>query len=268
MNTESTEAALPQEQPAEPAPAAESEPNKPDGQEQPEQPKAEASEDKPAKGVQKRLDELRRQAGDAQRMNERLLALMEKTLVKGEAPRVQAPEGPPRREDFQDYEGYLEAKADWQVAEKLKVLETKAETYRQQQAVVQREATWEQRQQAASKKYEDFAEVALADDLTITPIMAEAMKDSDMGPDVAYYLGKNPDQAERIAKLNPAAQVREIGKIEARLEVKAEPVKRPSKAPPPIDPISSGSGSSSSLEAASQKEYEAMRKKQGAWWAR
>lgn len=270
MTTETT-AALPQEQPAETASAAQAEEIKPAGQEeQPEQPQTTEADEPPkqSKGVQKRLDELTRRINDERREKERLLALVERSLVKGEAPKVEAPQGPPRRDDFQDYESYLDARADWQVSEKLKALESKAEQARQQQAIAEREATWEQRQTKAAQKYEDFEEVAFADDLPITPVMAEAMKDSDMGPDVAYFLGKNPSEAERIAKLNPAAQVREIGKIEARLESKAsEPVKRPSKAPAPIEPVGGGSPSSTDPAKMSQAEYEAFRAKQGAWWA-
>jgi hypothetical protein len=262
MTTETTQAASPQDTPAESASAAQAEaPEQTAGQEQPEAPKAEEGE-KPnptPKGVQKRLDELRRQAGDAQRMNERLLALMEKTLTRGEVPKVEV-SGPPKREDFESYEAYLEAKADFRIAEQIKGLESKVEQVRQQEAALRREQSWEQRQQQAAKKYEDFVDVVFSDSLVVTPIMAEAMKESDLGPDVAYYLGKNPDEAERIAKLSPAAQVREIGKIEARLELK--PAKQPSKAPPPIEPVGGGKGGSEpDLSRMSQAEYEAHRKK-------
>jgi hypothetical protein len=127
-------------------------------------------------------------------------------------------------------------------------------------ACAKREETWTKKVSEASKKYDDFDEVAFAEDLPIAPAMAAAMRDSDLGPDVAYYLGKNPSEAQRISQLSPAAQVREIGKIEARLEMK--PVRQPSKAPPPIDPVGSGKGSSSvNLESMTQAEYEAYRAK-------
>lgn len=220
------------------------------------------------RGLGERAIEYRNQARDLARVNERLLNLMERTLAGGQPPKVEQPAGPPQRENFDSYEAYLEARADYQVAEKLKEVETRAERARQEQSIREREESWQERQKQAAKRYEDFAEVTMADDLTITPIMAEAIKDSDMGPDVAYYLGKNPDIAEKIARMNPAAQVREIGKIEARLENTKEPVKRPSKAPAPIEPVGGGKGSSSDdLGNLSQAQYEAMRKKQGAWWA-
>ena len=220
------------------------------------------------RGLGERAIEYRNQARDLARVNERLLNLMERTLAGGQPPTFEQPAGPPQRENFDSYESYLEAKADYQVAEKLKEVETRAERARQEQAIREREESWQQRQKQAAKRYEDFAEVTMADDLTITPIMAEAIKDSDMGPDVAYYLGKNPDLAEKIARMNPAAQVREIGKIEARLEVNKEPARRPSKAPAPIEPVTGSKGSTVDPGQMSQAEYEAMRKKQGAWWAK
>lgn len=219
------------------------------------------------RGLGERAIEYRNQARDLARVNERLLNLMERTLAGGQPPTIERPTGPPQRENFETYEAYLEAKADFQVAEKLKEVETRAERARQEQSIREREESWQQRQKQASKRYDDFDEVTMSDDLTITPIMAEAIKDSDMGPDVAYYLGKNPDVAEKIARMNPAAQVRELGKIEARLESTKEPVKRPSKAPAPIEPVGGGKASSDDLGNMSQAQYEAMRKKQGAWWA-
>lgn len=262
--------APPQGEQAESTPAPEAEQTKPAGHEQADaKPQTEEQavqdgepreEGKRKRGLGDRALEYRNQARDLARMNERLLGLLEQGRINGELPRVDAPSGPPRREDFDSIESYLEAKTEFQLAEKLKEVEAKAERARHEQAIKQRETTWQQKQAEAAKKYEDFIDVVSADDLAITPIMAEAIKDSDMGPEVAYYLGKNPDQAERIARLNPAAQVREIGKIEARLESK--PPKSASKAPPPISPVGSGGGGGEQdMSRMSQAEYEAYRKK-------
>lgn len=272
-----TIAATPQGQTAETEPAAQPVANTPEGQERPDaQPKEgeqQAPEQKPdgdarpPKGVQKRLDELTRRANDERRLNERLISLLEKSVSTGTAPKVdQAPSGPPQRENFETFEGYLEAKADWQVAQQFKQISQKVEREKAEREVVQREATWKQKLDSAASKYEDFADVVLSDDLAITDVMAEAMKDSDAGPEVAYYLGKNTSEAERIARLSPVAQVREIGKIEAQLNSK--PARQASKAPAPIEPVGSGKTNSGSPESMSQSEYEAMRKKQGAWWSR
>ena len=66
--------------------------------------------------------------------------------------------------------------------------------------------------------------------------MAETIKASDLGPDLAYWLGSNPKEADRISRLSPLLQAREIGKIEAKIT--AEPVqKKTSTAPDPIRPV-------------------------------
>jgi hypothetical protein len=67
--------------------------------------------------------------------------------------------------------------------------------------------------------------------------MAETIQASDVGPDLAYYLGTNPKEADRISRLSPYMQAKEIGKIEAKLSDNP-PVKKTTSAPPPIAPIS------------------------------
>jgi len=47
----------------------------------------------------------------------------------------------------------------------------------------------------------------------ITNVMAESIQNSEIGPDVAYYLGTNIKEAERIARLSPILQAKEIGKM-------------------------------------------------------
>lgn len=277
--TDDTSAATPQGQTADTDSAAQPEANKPEGQEQAEaqtksgeqqsEPDTEQKPDgdaRPPKGVQKRLDELTRRANDERRLNERLIGLLEKSVLSGAAPKVeQAPSGPPQRDKYETFEDYLEAKADWQLAQKLGEIEQKAQRTKAEREVVERDATWKQKLSAASSKFDDFEDVVFSDGLQITDVMAEAMKDSDAGPEVAYYLGKNASEAERIAKLSPVAQVREIGKIEAQLNSK--PARQASKAPAPIEPVGSGKTSAGNPDSMSQAEYEALRKKQGAWWS-
>ena len=258
-------------QSADTAPAPQPEAIKPEGIEQPDAPPDGEPEKKPEevktpKGVQKRVDELTRQRNDERRLNERLLAIVEKSVSSGSTPKTeQAPSGPPRREDFETFETYLEAKADFQVAKQVSEIGARAERQRQQQEATQREASWTQRMKEAEAKHEDFADVVFSEDLAITPVMAEAMKTSEVGQDVVYHLGKNPSEAKRIAGLDPVAQVREIGKIEAQLTNK--PARQPSRAPTPIEPVGGGKTGVGDPSVMSQAEYEARRKKEGAWWA-
>ena len=61
--------------------------------------------------------------------------------------------------------------------------------------------------------------------------------EAENAEDVAYYLGKNPKEAERIVSLPTLSQVREIGKLEAKLLAEPAKPKTPSKAPAPITPL-------------------------------
>lgn len=229
--------------------------------------------DQRPRGVQKRLDELTRRANDAQRVNDRLIGLLERqALQNGSAPQLEKPRsGPPQRSDFESFEDYLDAKtqfrADEIVAQRLGQIEQRTQQARQHQAIEQREDAWEQRSDAAVTKYADYEEVVHSDSLAISDVMMAAIKDCDAGPDVAYYLGKHPNEAARIYQLNPVAQVRAIGSIEARLT--KQPIRQASKTPAPIEPVSGGrSTASGNLDNASQAEYEAQRAKDGAWWGR
>jgi hypothetical protein len=61
-------------------------------------------------------------------------------------------------------------------------------------------------------KYDDFDEVVRGN-TPFTPQMRDAALMIDNPADVLYKLGKNPDELERIAKLHPLDQAREITKL-------------------------------------------------------
>jgi hypothetical protein len=135
--------------------------------------------------------------------------------------------------------------------------------------------TWQSRVDAAKAELPDFEAVAQRPDLAVTSTMGEAIVDSEISTKILYYLGQNPKEAERIAKLSPGSQVREIGKIEGTLSSAAadddagddaeEPLtKEPvvSKAPAPHKPIGGRGGSvnpAKQLDTMTQSEYRAYR---------
>lgn len=212
---------------------------------------------------------MRRQIGDQQRLNERLLDIVTQTLAgkKPEVPSADAQDGPPKRENFETYEEYIEAKTRFQVSHELRKAYTQAEQIRAREEHARRESDWQTREAKASEKYADYDEVVLENsDLDITPVMAEAIKVSEIGTDIAYYLGTHPDEATRIAKMSPAAQAAQIGKIEAKLESKPAETPKPkvSNAPPPTDPVKATAPNDEFdlSKARTQAEYEAMRAKQ------
>jgi len=110
-----------------------------------------------------------------------------------------------------------------------------------QQAAI--EEAYQDRAEAAREKYDDFEQVAYSPTLAITAPMAATIRESEVGPEIAYYLGSNPAEARRIAALTPLSQARELGKLETKL-ASNPPAKRTSSAPAPIAPIA-GRGSAS-----------------------
>ena len=71
----------------------------------------------------------------------------------------------------------------------------------------------------------------------ITDAMADVIRQSDLGPDVAYFLAENVAKSIEIARLPPFLQARELGRIEARIEAAKVAPPPVSKAPPPAGRI-------------------------------
>jgi hypothetical protein len=65
----------------------------------------------------------------------------------------------------------------------------------------------------ASDKYEDFDDVVRGDDVPFTPHVRDALLLVENPAEVAYRLGKNPSELERISKLHPLDQAREVNKL-------------------------------------------------------
>jgi hypothetical protein len=138
-----------------------------------------------------------------------------------ELPKVELPPA----DQFESVEAYAEALVQ-------KKLEQR-ELQKQQSQVLE---SYHEREEEAIEKYPDFKAVAYNPAIRITSAMAESIQTSDVGPDVAYYLGTNPKEADRISRLTEFAQAREIGKIEAKL-ASEPPVKKTSSAPAPFTPV-------------------------------
>ncbi len=160
------------------------------------------------------------------------LAREQRKWEREQALRSQQPtqqRGEVNADDFESTEAYVEALAEKKAHDLINQREV-------QQRKVEVEAGYREREEAAYDKYDDFEAVAYNPRLPITDSMAEAIQTSEIGPDVAYYLGSNPKEAARISQLSPIQQAREIGKIEVKLTT-TPPVKKTSTAPAPITPV-------------------------------
>jgi len=209
-----------------------------------------------------------------QRRQERLLR--ERAEFKAEAEylrsqmasqkQTQSPtNGRPARDQFQNDEDYVDALTTWKVDQKLSGVKQELAQHQTQSKV---QTDWITKIAQAKADYSDYDTVMEdAQDIPITEAVQEAIQGSDLGGDIVYYLAKNPEEANRINSLSPMAAAREIGRIESYVEYekdqKTKKVVPVSKAPSPIKPVKSSSGSGTkSLEDMSPAEYIAYRNKQ------
>ena len=85
----------------------------------------------------------------------------------------------------------------------------------------------------ASDKYDDFDDVVRGDDVPFTPHVRDALLLVENPAEVAYRLGKNKSELERISRLHPLDQAREVNKLSFSLMGgKDNKTSSPSKANP------------------------------------
>lgn len=232
-------------------------------------------EPKPAKGAKKsaadRIGDLtaaRRsaeRAADTERTRaDRLQAELD-ALKNGKAPLTAAQsdgnsgEASPDPSQF-DYgeldPKYIAALARYETRQAHAAEKAKDDEVRQTQAAAEKQREQGQKQdalvKAGVKLHDDFDEVVMQGaregKWALTATMGELILDSEFGPQIAYDLASDPDEAERIAKLSPAQQAAHVGRLEAKFEaVKSSQGGKTSKtpqAPPPPKTPRGGSGSS------------------------
>lgn len=207
------------------------------------------AERKRSGGFQRRIDELTKRYAEERREKERLLSLVEATVRPTQREPEAAPNisQEPKREAFDDYEAYLDARAEWKAEARLSARMQEMEARRQQEAAqAQRESLasdWDRKMQRAAERNPE-----INPDMPVPRMpasMAQAIVESDVGPEIVYHLSHNPAEAARIAALSPLSQARELGKLEVQLASKP-PVKA-SNAPEPIKPVGARSSGSDPL---------------------
>lgn len=128
-------------------------------------------------------------------------------------------------EEYKDFEArqyaHIGALARYEAAQ---LLQQERETAEQQRLAATTaeanraiEESWNSRVEAAKSKHADFAEVAFSKDVPISPTMDGFVLDSDVGPEILYYLGQHVDEAKGIAAMPPYKAARALVKIESAI---------------------------------------------------
>lgn len=217
----------------------------------PEQPKEEPKQEEPKKPEDKRPTGYQRKlaAKDAE------LAEVRAEMERLKAPKAEQPKGKPKYEDYEKAgktnEEYFEDLSDWKaqqvIESKLTERDTKAKEAELKTEGQKRQQAYQAKVAEFTKSAPDFAEVTEAYEGPFNQTIAQALLDSDMGPEVAYYLAKNPDEAENLEGMNYGQVSRFFGRVEAKLESQKSPEVKVTKAPPPI-PTQRGSATVVTLD--------------------
>lgn len=217
---------------------------------------------KPAKrgGFQKKIERLTREVAE----RDRLIQLLANNTTKGQAKDQPAPsqvdsDAPPKADDFDSYEDYITAKARHTVQQELKRDAAERQKQEGEAKFNEVQTQFAGRLEKASEVYADFDDaMENLQGLPAHPMVATALMQSEKGVDVLYWLGTNPEEAARIHKMHPLAQVREIGRIEATLSQPAARKVTQAKAPPTT--LKGGGTAKKDPNAMSMDEYVAWRK--------
>lgn len=250
-----------------------------------EAPAAGAEEKKPEEETPEQVEqrrESRRSRARAREAAKLATAETEARLLREQLARAEAKQPTsavePKREDFESLEDFNRALARHEAkVEATKVIEADRKVRQEQETKARTTDTDKRISEAWSKGEEDFRKEAKDYDAVVGEFIEGELADLDptarrailelgdtgVGQKVLYHLAKNPDEAERIAKLSPTRQVIEIGK----LEDKVTPPKKTSNAPPPVSGVKGASAIQGYRDNMSDAEYKAWRKGHGARWA-
>jgi hypothetical protein len=164
---------------------------------------------------------------------------------------------PGRPQDYKAPEDYTRAIAEQAAREVGAGLLARQAGQAQEMAARAAQDAWAESTADLRRRAPDFDQVTNNPNLAISPVMADAIRESARGAEIAYYLGKNPGEATHIASLPPVSQATAIARLEGRLGAGAVSV---SRAPKPVGTLSGRSGGSvTALEDMDFEEYRRTR---------
>lgn len=207
-------------------------------------------EERKQASIQRRFDELTaKRYQEEARANELQRQLDE--YRKGNQQQSQ-PDTEPRREQFAEYEDFIEARAVWRAEQ---IVQQRLEGYGSEQQkrskMEQAEKTRQEsqrafveRRNAVAKELPDFQEVMEDWSPQLPDLAAEIIINHEKGPLISYHLAKNPELETKIRNAPDYMQGVLIGQLVATLDSKP----KQTSAPAPGKPVSSSKGGSASGE--------------------
>jgi hypothetical protein len=164
-----------------------------------------------------------------------------------------------------DHDKYVEALSDWKIRDSKRKDAAESENRQRAEAVKTAHKTWEERETAFAEKHGDYLDKLKTLEFEQTPAVPavrQALLESEIGPEVLYYLATHQDEAKEILQLSPASAIRRVGKLEAKLTPSSTPetaTKRTTEAPKPPARVADGSGPAPKALKASDLEKMPMK---------
>lgn len=207
-------------------PAVETPKNTAEGTQEAEKPKED--------GFQKRINKVTADKWEATRRAEAAEAKL------AEMQTAQAPQQTvePKLEDFDfDEQAHNSALIDYKVDQKAQSLQKQQQDIQTEQAQAEITRKFTENSAKFAEDKPDFNDV-LGKVPVLQPAVLNELMSRENGPELAYFLGTHSDVADEIIRMNPVAAGIKIGEISRKL-VEPKQIK-PSSAPDPIEPVSSG----------------------------
>lgn len=226
------------------------------------EPNAESIRDKPPERdkAQERIDKLTYEKGQLDAENRILKQRLEKPEPKKELKQPTLEESGYDDAKFQQAkDAYYEALIDQRAEEKARKVLDEREAEKKART----------REESFSVKFDKLSAVEkqTVQEAYVNEYTANLIKESEVGLNVALYLGENPEIARTIANLPKEGQAREFGKLEARFEAKEPEAPKVvvSKAPPPpakLDAVEADPPKKWNDPTLSQSDFEKARRRQ------
>jgi len=198
------------------------------------------------KGVGKRINELTREKHEERRARETAEAEAAYWRQQVQQPNPRQPEptqtanGRPTLEQYgYDQNAYEDARDAWVIGQAKQSWQAEQAQAYQAQKQQEKTSTFQSRLAAFEKESPGAWNEAVAAPLPTTPIMLEAIQESEVGPKLGVYLANHLDEALAISRMAPLNQAIAMGRIEAKLSTPTpsappRPTVTRAPAPPPV----------------------------------
>lgn len=225
-------------------------PEETDGEADPDSYGDEPKEEK-VSGVEKRIKKLVKKNQQARQeadyWREEAMRAKNQQDPKSQRTQEKAQDAEPNADDFENYQDYQNAVIQHNIKKALNPAldEIKKSFSGSKDADDSQKAAkaFGARIKEFTKENKDYQEVIQSlNGINVDKSVEQTLVQSEHGPAILYELGKNPDLAADIAEMPPHLQMKEIGKLEARIEARIEAKKNPpppktTKAPAPPSPV-------------------------------